>query len=296
MNIAIVGAGLAGLSVAWHLLRHKNTSVTLFDQGGGASVASTGLLHPFPAKNAKRSWRAEEGMQASYALIAEAEKALGRPVADRRGILRLIPDGIQDPDAIEQEKGVFHIPRGLAVYSQTYLSGLLLAIQAKGAQLQHTSIQDLQELDAFDTIILAAGAGMPQFGQWPLKKTKGQALLCRVKEAPPMALFGGGHISPTEDPTIWQVGSTYERDFTTDGPDEAAALPLLDKVAQFYPPARDFEVLEVRAGVRISPQYGYRPFMGQVGPKTWVFTGLGSRGLLYHALLGKELVDSLLLN
>ena len=150
------------------------------------------------------------------------------------------------------------------------------------------------DLESFDAVIIAAGAGTPQFGPWPLKKTKGQALLCRVREAPPMALLGEGHISPTEDSSIWQVGSTYERTFTTDGPDEAVALKLIDQVSQFYPPARDFEVLEVRAGIRMSPHHGYRPLCGQVGPKTWVFTGLGSRGLLYHALLGRELAECIL--
>lgn len=286
MKIAIVGAGLAGLSVAWHL----SADVTLFDQGHSASRASTGLLHPFPAKWGKRSWRAEEGMQASLALIDEVERFLGRPVADRRGILRIGPVEKEDPDLVQRGEGVFFIPRGLAVYSEVYLDTLLRMVQKKGVEYKK---QPAQDLDAFDAVVIAAGAGTPQFGDWPLKKTKGQALLCRVQEAPPMALLGEGHLSPTEDPSIWQVGSTYERSFNTVGPDEAVALKLIDQVSQFYPPARDFEVLEVRAGIRMSPHHGYRPLCGQVGPKTWVFAGLGSRGLLYHALLGRELAESI---
>ena len=36
---------------------------------------------------------------------------------------------------------------------------------------------------------------------------------------------------------------------------------------------------------------GYRPVVSQLGPRLWVFGGLGSRGLLYHALLGRELAQ-----
>jgi hypothetical protein len=61
-------------------------------------------------------------------------------------------------------------------------------------------------------------------------------------------------------------------------------------VALFYPPARDFKIEEIRWGTRISPKVGYQPIIEKIGPKTWVFTGLGSRGLLYHSMLAKSLV------
>jgi glycine/D-amino acid oxidase-like deaminating enzyme len=31
----------------------------------------------------------------------------------------------------------------------------------------------------------------------------------------------------------------------------------------------------------------------EIKPNTWLFTGLGSRGMLYHALLGRELLEVL---
>ena len=286
-GIAIVGAGLAGLSVAWHL-RQRGCSVTVFDRGGGASQASTGLLHPFPSRSGKRSWRAEEGMQATYALIAEVERVLGRPVADRRGLSRLVQtEPTEDPDIVWSATEHF-IPRGLAVYSQLYLEGL-----AQGIPIEQRVVESLDELAHFDAIVLAAGAGMPQFGPWPLSRTKGQSLVCRVEQPPPRALLAQGHITPTEDPSIWMVGSTYEHGFTNDGPDPSTALPLLDLVAKFYPPARHFEVLEIRAGVRIARRHDYRPLCQQVAPKTWALTALGSRGLLYHALLGRELSQAI---
>jgi len=31
--------------------------------------------------------------------------------------------------------------------------------------------------------------------------------------------------------------------------------------------------------------------MEKIDPKTWVFTGLGSRGMLYHAMCGKKIAE-----
>ena len=44
-----------------------------------------------------------------------------------------------------------------------------------------------------------------------------------------------------------------------------------------------------RAGIRVTNPAHYFPILEQIDPKTWVVTALGSRGLLYHAYLGKKL-------
>ena len=118
----------------------------------------------------------------------------------------------------------------------------------------------------------------------PLEVTIGQALLCRWPKKLPFALASQGHITPTEDPSLCMIGSTYERG----EPSSQAIEELRKKIERFYPPAMDFEVIEVRLGKRISRPKGYRPVVEQMDRKTWVFTGLGSRGLLYHALFGKK--------
>ncbi|PPR80403.1 hypothetical protein GOBAR_AA40309 [Gossypium barbadense] len=57
MLYAVLGAGFAGLSVAWHLLKESpkdlNLHIDLYDEmgiGGGASGVSGGLLHPYSPK------------------------------------------------------------------------------------------------------------------------------------------------------------------------------------------------------------------------------------------------------
>jgi len=318
-QLAIVGAGFAGLAVAYHWLRSQKGSVTIFDPngiGGGASGISTGLLHPFPGRQALRSWRAEEGMAATGELIEVAERALGRAVCERSGVLRLVADGAQermfreraqeDRDAVWWEpaqvvgmvpgaapvSGLW-IPGGITVYSALYLEGLWHACKELGARLEKTRVRSLQELNTYHHIVLATGSEtlhFPECNHLPLEQVKGQTLLCRWPHKLPCSLAANGHITPTEDQNLCQIGSTYEKPVFSPHPDPDMISQLLEKAALFYPPARHFPVVEQRAAIRMAVKHNqYRPLVQPVTANAWVFTGLGSRGLLYHALLGREL-------
>ena len=296
MKIAIIGAGLAGLALAWH----AQADVTVFGSiSTSASAVSTGLLHPYPGKKALLSWRAAEGMQATIELLNIAEKHLGQSVANRSGIFRFALTPEQQahfslrPEWREQPSPGLWIPEGITVYSQLYLKGLVQACKAKGVHFENTRISSLSELAHFDRIILAAGYETLQLVDLPLEPVKGQALLCRTQKPLPFSLIGNGHISVTEDPYLCQIGSTYEHNFKDTLPHQEVIPELLAKAIAFYPPAKDFEVLEVRAGVRLGKKGSGKPYLEQLDSRTWVFTGLGSRGLLYHALLAKTLASSL---
>lgn len=308
MRVAVVGAGLAGLAAAWNLTC-KGAKVVLFDPkgiGGGASGVSTGLLHPFPGKRATKSWRADEGMEATKELLLIAEQALGRPVASYSGVFRpAITDAQkidfqanQNPDAIwthmhlpELTPGLW-IEKGITVFSCSYLEGLWKACEKKGSILVR---ERFLSKEGFDAVVLATGAETKNFEackHFSFRTAIGQSLLCRWKNPLPFSLASQGYITVTEDPALCQVGSTYEH---TKEPDPKKALELIDKVALFYPPAKEFEVLEIRSGTRISPKEGHQPIAERLQENIWVFTGLGSRGMLYHALIAKELVSSILL-
>lgn len=313
-KIAIAGAGLAGLSVAWHLLQLAPFDVTLFDPsgiGGGASGISTGLLHPFPGKLALPSWRWDEGMKATGDLVRKVEEDSSHPVSERRGILRLaltkeqehhfqkcLPFGCQwwpeekvsDLMPSAAKAPALWIPEGMTVYSMPYLQGLWQLCQKKGAVLKKEAFC---KEEGFDATILAMGWKTLEqtHSQENLKVNRGQALFCRSSQSLTYPLLSQGHLTTSETPGHFQLGSTYEN--PDDPLDSARALALKEKIALFYPPARDFEVVETRVGYRIARHLGYRPIVSQVDAKTWAFFGLGSRGLLYHALLGSSLAQEI---
>jgi len=84
-RIGIVGGGLAGLSVAYHLLEHSSMlppnerpKVTVFDQASspgifGASAVAGGLLHPFTPRG-KLVHLGKEGLEVSNRLIDAAKE------------------------------------------------------------------------------------------------------------------------------------------------------------------------------------------------------------------------------
>lgn len=299
MKITVIGAGFAALSAAWYL-SERGAEVTLYDPKGigkGASGVSTGLLHPFPGKRARLSWRAEEGMEETRQLLKISEEALGAPIKGPPGIFR--------PALSEEQRKDFSTPRsfaewkdtsefgpglwiesGLTVYSRLYLEGLWRACAKRGVQLRNEAVSPTA-LPSADATILANGfEALTFYPHLPLKATWGQTLLCKWEKPLPFSLVSQGHITPTENPHLCQVGSTYEH---TPEPNPELARELLSKAALFYPPAARFEIVEIRSGVRLTRKEGYQPMVERIAPRTWIFTGLGSRGLLYHALLGKEL-------
>ncbi|PIN11374.1 D-amino-acid oxidase [Handroanthus impetiginosus] len=109
LRYAVLGAGFAGLSVAWNLLQHgskeSHLCVDIYDEvgvGGGASGVAGGLLHPYSPK-VKLLWHGAEFWKESLNLLNVAEGALLKlanegkcetlgnvesPIVRRRGILR----------------------------------------------------------------------------------------------------------------------------------------------------------------------------------------------------------------
>lgn len=104
-RIAVVGAGLAGLAVTYHLVHSvarvasKRGSpdyrprITLFDPcqpgTGGASRAAAGLLHPFSPRAKVKVWAGVKSVDAAKALVKAAEDFSGRVLLRTPGVMRL---------------------------------------------------------------------------------------------------------------------------------------------------------------------------------------------------------------
>src|SRR5262249_24092657 len=113
---------------------------------------------------------------------------------------------------------------------------------------------------------------------------KGQVLTCQLKEPLERSFCAKHYMAVTEDPYICHFGSTYERDFVDEMPCLATAIHLLKPT---------LPVLHCEAAIRVTNPAHYFPILEEISPKTWVITALGSRGLLYHAYLAKQLAAKL---
>lgn len=325
MKIAIIGAGFCGLAAAWHLLQKPHIEVTLFDEkeiGQGTSGIAAGLLHPFAGAHSKYNRQGQEGMKATQELLKIASSALGKSVtATNRGILRLAltegqlldfqtcaekyPEETEwiDRDLCQQyAPGCVHTPAlwikgGLTVYSSLYLQGLWKACSQLGARFQKHSIRSLKELDHFDTVIITAGAKSNQIEELatvPLKSVKGQLLEMEWPSSiPPLNFTLNSHIYilMAEGNQSCLVGATFEKIYPHDDVDlETAKKEILPKIAELFPPLEKCMVLNCFSGLRaVTPQH--LPMIQELSPRCWLLTGMGSKGLLYHAHFAKQLAE-----
>lgn len=308
MRIAIVGAGLAGLSLSHYLLSHPGISVTLFDKkrvGENASGVSTGLLHPFVGKSAIFSKEGKEAMEESLAFLETIQEEVEEKIYTTSGIFRpaitkeqefFFKKAQKEGWSVWKEEGPFGkglwIPKGTTVFSRPYLRALLLACQRKGLEWIEKKVDSLEELKEFDQVVLTVGHHIREWKESvgiPLKIRKGHALLCKMKEPLSYSLNSDGHISLDQDPYRCRIGSTYEKNFANEEIDPKVALELIPQVASFYPKALDFSLLAIEAGIRVAHPHEVFPIIRTIHPKLRIFVGLGSRGLLYHAYFAKKL-------
>ena len=312
-KIAIIGAGFAGLATAWHLL-NLHHEVTLYDGsgiGGQASGIAAGLLHPFVGAHAKYNWKGAEGMKATTQLLDVASNALSKPVAKRTGLLRIALTKKQEEDyavcasrypEVEwiknaQERVSHVVPKpgiliktAMTVNTRQYLQGLWQACERKGAKLEQRQISSLTELNSFDAIIVAMGAAttsLPELAHLPVRPLKGQIL--KLENMPPLNMPVSSQVYIVDN----IVGATFERTFDTAEPTPDLAISeILPKATVLIPALKEAQVVDCRAAIRATTA-NRRPLVTQLNPKCWVFTGLGSKGLLYHALFAESLARSI---
>lgn len=319
-KIAIIGAGFSGLATCWQALS-KNAAVTVFDDkgiGGGASGMAAGLLHYYGGAHAKKSWRGEEGYAETLKLLEISSKELNQPVYQQNGILRLALSEMQlsdfkkcaglyeDVEWWEGERTAAEIPgcnpvpgiflkKGLNVDCSLYLKGLWSACQKHGAKLEKVKIEDLKELDHFDRIIVAAGVKsklFPELSHLSLNALKGQ-LLEIATDSPVIPLNSLVYLVKNQQNSRLIAGATFEKSFENEGCNlELAVKEILPKAEAMFPSVRDAKVTNCQAGIRATTP-NHLPLAVQITPKIWVCTGMGSKGLLYHALFAKEMVNKI---
>jgi glycine/D-amino acid oxidase-like deaminating enzyme len=312
MKIAILGAGFAGLSAAWHLLQKAPCEVIIYDPrgiGGGASGIATGLMHPYTGEQGRRSVLASEGIAASKKLIQTVEQTLNRKICIQQGILRYVQNEEQRRmflghsqtygDVQPLSEDCFWVESGMTIDCPLYLQGLWQLIEARGARLIREEITDLSALEHFDKILIAAGAGAQKFSELNRLQTslvKGQVLRCQAPShiLPRASSISKGYIALSHEPGICFVGSTYEREDLTDQPNVALAQnQLFEKVGAFFPDVQKLRVIDCKAALRLGRKGHYLPYAEKISDRLYVFTALGSRGLLYHAHFGSSIANEM---
>ena len=238
---------------------------------------------------------------------------------------------MRDRFDIEEPMGGIFLHNGCKViHVPTYLQGLLKECKMKAKHTngsinwklidqslssQTPDMEDIMNTNQYDAVILSAGANIIQDNlinkedddELPVQLVRGQSIEMSLEnnKKPNEALLCGKYISPlptandTNDRVV--IGATHEfKDdaLTTD----EVVNELRSRTNEF---AKDIwengKVDRLTTGIRMQSnrgKYGRMPMIGRLNSShhnnSWIFTGLSSRGLIYHGIFGKWLANAVL--
>ncbi len=302
----VAGRGFAGLATAYFLKKKfPKKNVILFDPhplGQSASGAASGLLEPIGGRLAVRSPLATEGLQATKSLLEAVSKFLGKKVFLEGGVIHTPIDQKQRSIFLKKveefpsrfgwtKEGELLIKEGVNVFSKAYLEGLFLLVESMGVKFCPTNVPIDPEVKM---IFLCVGSGIQEILPGEFRLTRGQAMQVKKQKITfDLPKVHKGYVALDLDPSIYHVGSTYERENLHLPPDKASALvELRERNRELYSEIDQLEVVEVRSGTRVFCKDETRlPKILQIAPNQVALVGFGSKGLLYHALYAKKVVD-----
>lgn len=147
-------------------------------------------------------------------------------------------------------------------------------------------------------VIFALGYGFQHFRklrQLNLTTNKGQLVLSPRPSAlkTEVPLTGSGYVVPAGRTVL--VGTTYERGFADLQPSLAQSRAILNEAALMVPALNRALVLDQFAGARVTVPGTRLPMIGPVSDShgLWVLTGMGSKGIMFSALIGREIAGYL---
>lgn len=320
MRIAIIGAGLCGLACSVRLSL-QNFEVTLFDQtgiGAGCSSVPVGLLHTYAGPKAQKSFLADEGYRASRELLELAQSESITPLFRQDGILRPVVAGLDidafqetaknysDTEWWDEKRTVSYIPEllaypglfirsGYTVNCPAYLNALWRLAQKHGATFMQQKITHPHDLSGFDKIVFTVGYGVNEVRGIelpPIDIIKGQLLELNspTEVLLPFALNATVQFSQMTKESVF-AGATYERKWSHLDPDPACVELIRSKIALMSPAFSELNLKSIWAGLRAATK-DKKPFIKN-DKNIWIIGGMGSKGLLYHALMAKRLLKEI---
>jgi glycine oxidase len=327
-DFVVIGQGLAGTAVAWHL-RWSGRRVLVIDRGepGSASRVAAGLVTPITGLRLVKTWRLDEFFPAAEAFYRRVEAETGDSFFHTRNAVRLFAD--------DRERAAF-AGRGesaLVSYLERPVNPAWFAAPLGGFEMAPAARLDVPRyLDASckwfarsggfviatldptrDLELTAEGVRIPQlrvrangvvfcegitarenpwFSSVRFTPAKGEILTLRAPGlAEERVVHHGVWLAPAGG-DVFRAGATYDRDHLTPTPTDHGRAEFLGRVRRFL--RLPFEVIDHTAGVRPVVEGG-RPVAGvhPEQPRLAFLNGLGSKGVLLAPQFAAQLVGRL---
>lgn len=253
MHAVIVGGGVIGLSVAWHLQPHARVTVVDVEKPGAASPASAGMLAPY----------AEANGRGPLFDLGVASLRRWPSFAERLGVT------LHGPGTLHLADGTF-VPEEKNVDPRE-----LLAALRRHINVGHEPVEG-------DVTIIAKGAWSEPWS-FPVR---GQLIALKSDAIETTIYAPGVYLIPRNGRMI--VGSTEEHVGFEMG--TGAATELHARAAAIVPALRDAELLDAWCGFRPGSRDGL-PYIGRIDARTYLATGHFRNGILLAPVTGVLLAE-----
>lgn len=208
-------------------------------------------------------------------------------------------------------EGGLWLPIGLTVDVGKYMKAYARYLQNQGIEILPKRKPDnirreknwIIELDNTTVqakhLVFATGQHTTESAFWnwlPINLIKGQVAKFKLRNSAlsfTHSISSLGYIARLDEKDTFIQGSTYEHDFEHLNPDAGGEEYLRKRMRRTLPQLEEQStVVEQWAGVRTSTP-NYKPILGQhpVHENLHVYTGLGSKGLLYSKFLAEHYVN-----
>ncbi len=325
--IVIIGAGLAGTTLAWHL-HWRGLPFLIIDRHERvtSSRIAAGLINPITGQRLALSWRFHEFDAYARTFYRQVEHELGKLILIERPMVRLFQNDLEreryerkagtfgplvqsiqpplNPDDFHAMGGGFELPLTTALNVREYIDASLCHF---GDRVLKTSIDTrsispfidqvhLNELDRdVDRVIFCEGAEgrrNPWFSGVPWTPAKGEILTVRIPDLRERRIVNHGVWLAWKEGDLFRAGSTYDRDNLKPVPTESGREEIVRRLRMVL--RRPFEIVDHVAAIRPiiddrCPIVGWHPEHERIG----ILNGFGSKGSLTAPHFAQALVESL---
>lgn len=319
----IVGAGLAGTSLA-HQLLNTGQSVTILDKGENhATAIAAGMVNPMVFRRMNKSWRLDECMKDAISFYKALEQQFNTPLYFPITIRRMFSSA-QEREFWEKRQDLDEYKEYLTQISDEDNSYSKATNEFGSGRLQQAfwidalayyeanrnyfrSIDcllseafDLTQFNEktasykgieYDKVVFCCGylnKNIPFFASAPVEQTKGLTLTIESSDLPEdESLNRKCFVLPLGENTF-RIGATYEWNDETLTTSEKSKDLLLEHLSVLG----DFSLKIIDQSVGVRPTVlDRRPIMGQHPEldKLFIFNGLGTKGYLMAPTLAKDM-------
>ncbi len=328
----IIGQGLAGTTLAWHLLQRKQ-NILVIDQQEAVTCSgiAAGLVTPITGMRLVISWRFPELQRIAEQFYRKIERKTASVLYHQRGMFRLFSDEAEqqrftkklktqafrdlvqqpiskfDQTVFSSPLGGFEMPAACQLYVSRYLDISRNLFQNR-QNYQHAAINTNEDIilteyevkipkcrASASRLIFCRGAedrNNSWFPQLKFKPAQGEILTLEIPDLHEERLINHKSWLAPMPENKFAAGSTYEWDQLDSRPTEKGKQQIISQLKQFL--HCPFEVIAHRAAIRPALQ-DQKPIIGMHPQfkQLGIMNGLGSKGSLQAPWLAENFANHL---